>query len=89
MKIKYKNVDYYNINRGDSPLFKIYFPVGASRYEKMDLKNWKPYPELVPGKGKYLAIQGEKDLASLAERIRAKLPMLFDWNVTKNFKVII
>jgi len=53
----------------------------------MDLKNWKP--ELVPGKGKYLAIQDERDLASLAERIRAKLPMLFDWNMTKSFKVII
>ncbi|KYN12703.1 Multiple inositol polyphosphate phosphatase 1 [Trachymyrmex cornetzi] len=63
------------------------FETCASRYEKMDLKNWKPYPELVPGKGKYLAIQGEKDLASLAERIRAKLPMLFDWNVTKSFKL--
>ncbi|XP_011053113.1 PREDICTED: multiple inositol polyphosphate phosphatase 1-like isoform X3 [Acromyrmex echinatior] len=62
------------------------FETCASRYEKMDLKNWKPYPELVPGKGKHLAIQGEKDLASLAERIRAKLPMLFDWNVTKSFK---
>ncbi|XP_018308904.1 multiple inositol polyphosphate phosphatase 1-like [Mycetomoellerius zeteki] len=62
------------------------FETCASQYEKMDLKNWKPYPELVPGKGKYLAVQGEKDLASLAERIRAKLPILFDWNVTKSFK---
>jgi len=55
----------------------------------MNLKNWKPYPELVPGKGKYLAAQGEKDLASLAERIKAKLPTLFDENVTKSFKVMI
>ncbi|XP_018392882.1 PREDICTED: multiple inositol polyphosphate phosphatase 1-like [Cyphomyrmex costatus] len=63
------------------------FETCTSQDEKMNLKNWVPYPELVPTKGKYLAVQGEKDLASLAERIRTKLPMFFDCNVTKDFKI--
>ncbi|KAL6260333.1 hypothetical protein P5V15_007864 [Pogonomyrmex californicus] len=54
--------------------------------ERKDLKNWKPHSELVPEKGKHLAMQGEKDLMSLAERLKAKLPMLFDENVIKKFK---
>lgn len=61
--------------------------VGAPLYVKKDLTTWTPSPELVLGKGKYLAMQGEKDLASLAERLGAKLPLLFGGNVTKSFKV--
>lgn len=60
--------------------------VGTS-YEKEDLKNCKSYPELVPSKGKHLAIQEKR--IWLAERFRAKLPVLFGENMTTSFKVMI
>ncbi|XP_011699298.1 PREDICTED: multiple inositol polyphosphate phosphatase 1-like [Wasmannia auropunctata] len=58
----------------------------AKFHERTDLKNWKPCPEMAVGKGKHLALQGEKDLESLATRIKEKLPGLFKTNATNYYK---
>ncbi|XP_012536742.1 multiple inositol polyphosphate phosphatase 1 [Monomorium pharaonis] len=48
-------------------------------------KNWETCSEFVKGKGKFLVTEGEREWVSLGERVKAKLPTLFDTEV-KNFK---
>ncbi|XP_039312846.1 multiple inositol polyphosphate phosphatase 1 [Solenopsis invicta] len=73
---------YYNVyTSSEEPITLTSIPAYANHSD-----TWQTCPEFVRGNGLHLSRGGEIDMATLGERIRAKLTRLFDRNGVNNFE---